>query len=140
MGFHQDRPPVALQALDDPALPRWAVQIEGPFQGVGDGPGQLGLVAGVGNGYPAHVVGQVEVRAVDPLLVQRMRPQQLRAPRDRQDAFRQKAFEPLVVGRGADDDGHRADRQARVPIRIVGLKECRVQCLCHAGSRCSPLC
>jgi hypothetical protein len=135
MGFHQDRPPVAIQALDDPALPRWEVQIEGPFQGVGNGPGQLGVVAGVGNGYPAYVVDQVEVRAIDPSLVQRMRPQQLCAPFDRLDAFRQKTFEPLVVGRGAVYDGNRADGHARMPVRIMGLQECRIQCLCHAGSR-----
>ena len=66
--LHQDRPLVALQALDDPALPQRAVQVEGTLQGVGDGPEQFGVVARAGNRHPAHMMGEVESRIVDPLL------------------------------------------------------------------------
>src|SRR5208337_3924533 len=81
MGFHQDRPPVAFQALDDPALPRWTLQVEGTLARMGDGPGQLGLITWAGNRHPAYMIGQIELRIGDPLLVERVRPQQLRALR-----------------------------------------------------------
>ena len=83
-----------LQALDDPALPQRAVQVEGTLQGVGDGPGQLGVVARLRQGHPSHMVGEVESRIVDPLLdaIERVRQQHLRAPRYRLNSFCQQSF------------------------------------------------
>ena len=132
MGFHQDRPPVAFEPVDDPALPRWQVRVEGALARMGDGTGQLVLIARAGNRHPAHMVGEVEFRIVDPLLVDRVRPQQLCAARDRQNPFGQQSFEQFVVGHRPVDDGDRAGRQARVLIRILRSDESRIQCLRHA--------
>src|SRR6516164_1061446 len=81
--LHQDRPLIALQALDNPALPERAVQIEGTLQGMGDGPGKAGVIARAGNRHPAQMMAKVEPRSVDPLLrtIERVGPQHLCASR-----------------------------------------------------------
>ena len=121
--LHQDRPLVALQALDDPALPRRAVEVEGAFQGVGDGPEQFGLVAGLGEGHPVHVMGEVESGSS----IHSAALRSTACTADAESVLPEDALMQLVVGSGAVDDGDGADRHACVPIRVRELEESRIQ-------------
>ena len=93
--LHQDRPLIVSQALDDPALPQRAVQVQRTLQGIGDGAEQFGVVARLRQGDPSHMVGEVEFRIVHPLvdILERVRPQHLGAPRYCLNPFCQRRFE-----------------------------------------------
>ena len=66
MGLAQQREPAAVQALDEPQLPQRAVAIKR----LGEDPAgqslEVALGAGARQRRVAHVIGQVEVRVVDP--------------------------------------------------------------------------
>ena len=87
MDFHQDRPPPAREALDDPALPEGAIAIEPRLHCIGDEPEQRLVVTGVRKCYAVNVMSEIDVRIVHPLRraeVQRMHAQHLSEPWDRQ--------------------------------------------------------
>src|SRR5579875_647760 len=119
MDLHQDGPAVALQALDDPALPQRTIPVQTAFQYAGDRPKQLGVVAGTRDSDAPQVPGQIEVWIVDPLGradVKVLAAQHLSAPRYGPDAVSQNGFQLPVIRSCTLDDGDAADRQAHVPV------------------------
>ncbi len=62
MDLHQDRPPISLEAFDDPAFPGRQAGVQGSFQGVGDGTEEFGVAAGLRQGNALHVWTDVHAR------------------------------------------------------------------------------
>ena len=93
------------------------LQVQGALQGMGDSAEQLGVIARLGQRHPPEMMGEVEPGMVNPLV-----PPHLRALWNCLNTFCQKHFELIVVGGGTVYDGDRAERHARMPNWILGLR------------------
>ena len=66
MGLAQQREPAAVEPLDEPQLPQRAVAIKRLGEDPAGQPLEVALGTGARQRRVAHVIGQVEVRVVDP--------------------------------------------------------------------------
>jgi len=126
MQFHDHGPLVVRQALHDPAFPQRTFPIESAFHHIGGKPEQRRVVAGVGKRDSMHVMGDVEVLGVDPLWcvkIKRMRAEHLTEPGHRKHSLCEARHKGIVVRNRPLQDGHGTDRQAYVPVGILGFEK-----------------
>ena len=126
MQFHDHGPLVVWQALHDPALPQRTLPIESVFHQVGGQPEQCRVVTWVRKRHSMNVMGDVEVLSVDPvrrLEIQRMCAQHLPKPRHGKHSLGEARHKGVVVGNRPFQDRHGTDREADVPVGILGFEK-----------------
>ena len=130
VNLHQHRPPIAFQALDDPAFPQRPIPVQAALEHIGDNSEQFAVIARPRHRDSAHVAGEIESRIVDPLRrtdVEGLGAEHLRAARNRLNTLCQNVFEFFKVGRGPFDDRDSADCQTDVTVRILRHQETSVE-------------
>jgi hypothetical protein len=131
MGLGQDRETVVGKSLDQPQFPQRAVAIERLGEDPAAQPLELGVAAWLGQRGVAHMVGEVEVRVVDPhraALAERHEREPLAVSRHQMKPPIQQ-LEQLVVGgrltleHGARRDVHVGAVALEVQERAVEARE-----------------
>ena len=110
--------------------PQRAFAIQAPLHDVGGEPEQRLIVAGMRKRSPMDVLGQIEVRIFYPFRraeIEKMCAEHLSEPWDVRDPLGNGRRQRVVVGHRSLDDRDTANREADMPVGVLGLEESGVQ-------------